>query len=352
MIRPKKQIEQLYRAPVPTESRLGKLRLEKHERVIGYNKLIVKKMLSLFTPEFISTYPEYHNLISKLARQLKVNPKNIIISAGSDGVIKLIFDVYVNKGDGALLLNPSFAMYEVYAKMQGAKIITVDFKPDLTVSIDEILKKINRGIKVIAIANPNNPTGTVIAEYDLLRIIKKAKANNALVLIDEAYYYFYNKSMIDHIKRFDNLIVTRTFSKAGGLAAARIGFGVAHPHIVSNLKKGQCIFEISGLAVRLAEFIVDNDSLVWNYVKDADIGKQYLIRKVKSIGFALRDTYSNFILIDCGGETGEIVNKLAHKGIIVASGLKIPGFENYIRVTTGPKKVMKLFLSKFKLAIK
>ena len=137
--------------------------------------------------------------------------------------------MYVDSGDEVIVINPTYAMYHVYSKMFDAQLVKVDFDKNLALPPERIIEEISPATKLVCIANPNSPTGTVFPIQDLEKIIKVASKNEALVLVDEAYYQFWGFSAIDLVLEYDNLIVIRTFSKALGLASARLGYVVSNP---------------------------------------------------------------------------------------------------------------------------
>src|SRR5207249_2399044 len=145
----------------------------------------------------------------------------------------------------------SFAMFDVYARIIGADIQVVDYDEDFYISPNSVIERITPAMKMVAIANPNNPTGTIFAETDLEKILQAAAENLTIVLLDEAYFYFYPKTMLGRHLEFPNLVVTRTFSKACGIAGVRLGYAVGAPWIISQVMKLQPIDHVSNFAVKL-----------------------------------------------------------------------------------------------------
>ena len=220
MVVPRQRVNQLVRSEIPQADRYGVLRLDKNERCTGYPTRVVQSMLAGLSGGHLAAYPEPGPLYEKIAKWHGVGVDQLAITAGSELAIRYLFEAFLEPGDEVVLLNPSFAMFEVYALLCGARLVSVDFNQQWQVDADEILRRITDHTKLVALANPNNPTGTVLDERALVAILHQAVRFGALVLVDEAYYHFYKQSMLPHLSRFENLVATCTFSKACRLAGA------------------------------------------------------------------------------------------------------------------------------------
>jgi len=346
-IRPKQHIDRIYRTPSENMHRYNKLRLDKNENVSGFEHNALKEALAAATPEFISSYPETDILYEKIAKMLNCQKENVIVTNGSDGAIKSVFEAFVESGDEVILLNPSYAMYDVYCDMFNAKKVIIDFEKGLNLSRRKIIECISNETKLIIIANPNSPTGTVIDEKNLLEIINLAGIRGVFVLIDEAYYDFYKKSVVPYINRYKNLIVTRTFSKAGGIASLRLGFAVAGPDIITSLYKTKPMYETNGMAVLFGDYILEHPEIVDGYVKAVGEGKSYFIARLKQLGIKIYDTHANFILLELPGINNKIARCLNDEGILVKGGYLHPSLEDTMRITLGPIKEMERFIDRF-----
>jgi histidinol-phosphate aminotransferase len=191
----------------------------------------------MVTSDFLTAYPDVGPLYKKLAQCLDIPQNQIHLSAGSDVGIKTVFEVYVESTDEVIIIHPTYATYYVYSQMFNARLIKINFDENLALPAERIIEKISATTKLICIANPNSPTGTVLPIKDLKKIIEVASENGALVLIDEAYFQFWGNSVIDLVSAYDNLIVVRTFSKALGLASARLGYLVSSSEVISHFMK-------------------------------------------------------------------------------------------------------------------
>ncbi|MDD4979818.1 MAG: histidinol-phosphate transaminase [Candidatus Omnitrophica bacterium] len=346
MIKTKLHLARLYRAKLE-EGRKGLLHLDMNEGIPGLPDTFLKKIFSGVDPGSLSTYPEYKLLQKKVAEHSNLKPGNICLTNGSDAAIKYIFDAYVSKGDRVLLTNPTFAMYPVYCQMFEAKPVILDYKNDMSFPVKEFMNVLSRDIRLAVVVNPNNPTGSVLEKGDLIEIIKKAANNDVLIVVDEAYFYFYPHSVIEKVKIYPNLIVLRTFSKLLGMAALRLGYAAASNKIIEYLRKVKPTFDVNGLAVLVGQKLLDNPAVINDLIKDAHEGKQYLAQKLDIEAIEYLRGHANFILIKCGKRVDEIINSLAKDGILVNGRFRQGFLNDYIRVTIGNKAYMQRFWQTF-----
>ena len=352
MIPVKEHLKNLQRIQNPV-ARAGYLRLDKNEGIIGFEREFIESLRQEITSDFLTTYPELTSLYQKIAQWIDCSPENIYITAGSDAAIKAVFEVFVEPRDTVALLSPTYAMFYVYTEMFQARLIEIRYKEGLSLSAEDILKVLyEHRPKLICIANPNSPTGTILPQGDLRKIIDIAGGQNTVVLLDEAYYLFYPESPIDLVYHHPNLVVIRTFSKAMGLASARLGFAVAHSDTTKYLQKVRPIYETNAFAVRFAEFVLDNMHLVEKNLEGVRKGKEYLEKELDGLGIPYFKSYANFILIDVGSfeKSIELGHVLYHQKILIKSGFKDDVLRNCIRVTIGNVKQMEFFMDKFKPA--
>jgi histidinol-phosphate aminotransferase len=326
------------------EGRYGQLRLDKNENCAGWSQRLIKDILGGIRPDFLSVYPEPITLYDKISKWHGIENDRLLLTTGSEMAIRYLFEADLEDGDEIVLLDPSFAMFDVYARLCGAKVVPVTFNRDLRISTEDILSHISRRTKIVAIANPNNPTGTVIPNDDLVRIVEKAAKCNVLALIDEAYFHFYGRTMVNYIGAFDNLVVTRTFSKACGAASVRLGYAIGHPEVIAAMNKLQPIDHVNGFAVLVGEYLIEHHELIAGYVRQVENGKALLLKELRKMGLATVNGFGNFVLVDFGIRKDEIVSRLAGKGILLGTHLKFPfRRSNYVRVTVGPPNQMKRF---------
>ena len=235
-------------------------------------------------------------------------------------------------------------MVDVYAKLFQAKQKKIFYQEKLRLDVKLILSNINQKTKLLILANPNSPTGTAIDEGDLLKILKKANINKSFVLVDECYYGFYNKTLIKKINNFNNLIISRSLSKAYGLAGCRIGYLASNKELIKKLFKYKPMHEISFFSAYAGEYFLKNKKIVSEYIKNVKVGLKYFQDFLKKNKIKYFETKTNFVLVDFKNKTNfQKMMKIAKKSKILIHGEpNLPGCENYIKFTLGPKFYMKI----------
>ncbi|MFH1369580.1 MAG: histidinol-phosphate transaminase [Elusimicrobiota bacterium] len=342
-ITPKKQLMNIERFNVEDASRSDCLCLDMNENVRGLPAQFIKNTASCITSEYISKYPEYKGLIANVAKLDGLKTMNICMANGSDAAIKYIFDAYIQKNDRVVLTDPTFAMYPVYCAIYNAKPIYVRYRNAQSFPAEDFLNSLKKGVKMAVVVNPNNPTGSVIREKDMLEIVKKARRQNILLLIDEAYYYFYNKSYIKLINKFGNLIVLRTFSKLCGMAGCRLGYAAAQAGIIRNLKKVKPTYDVNALSVLFADRFLKTKRLIGRLVSDSKEGKDYIISNLVKERIKYIPGHANFVLIECRRGAAALINDLRKRKILISGNFQQPFLKNFIRVTTNSKRTMSIF---------
>ena len=347
MIRPKPHLKEIYRSPALIESRIDCFRLDKNEYLPGWPDIQYDNFIKKIRPEHLSIHPETGLLLEKLERVLKISKHNMVISAGSDGAIKAAFEVFVDPGDEVIIPSPTFAMYYVYARIFNAKLIEIHYDNNLSLNMENFLDSINSRTKLIAIANPNSPTGTVLFWENLQKIVTKASSVGAAVLIDEAYYPFYEKSVIEKTCEADNLIVTRSFSKAAGVAGMRVGVLVSNREIAKLIFSVKPMYEITTISSMLAEYILDNYGRLFEYAEQVREGKEFLSDYFKTRGYDVLSGNANFLHVNFGNRKSEIVDHLGKRKVLFKAYFEHKSLMQYSRFTVGPVHYMKKFTSIF-----
>ncbi|MGH7198772.1 MAG: histidinol-phosphate transaminase [Candidatus Omnitrophota bacterium] len=300
----------------------------------------------------IHRYPEggCYYLRKKLAALLKVEPDRLIFGNGSDEILVFAVRAFVEAGEEVIIADPTFLIYEIAARVESGAVVKVPMK-DFRYDLAAMRKKISSRTKLIFIANPDNPVGTYVNEGDLIRFLE-AVPKRVVVVLDEAYYEFarIKKDYPDSLKllkRFENLLVTRTFSKAYGLSGLRIGYGVANPAIVAALNKVREPFNVNLLAQSAAVAALDDREHLKKTLKMVADGRAYLGRELKRLGFTVVDTVTNFVLFDLSEDARPIYERLLRRGIIVRP-MTAWGLKTFMRVTIGKQKENERFIDALK----
>ena len=330
----------------PGKSSVKKLKkitkLSANESALGVSprvrKIISNKKMNFFR------YPDgkSEKLRQELSKRFKCDKNKIICGAGSDEVIQMLCQLFLKPKDEVVLPQFSFLMYRIYAKIVGAKVIFAKEK-NYKVSIQEILKKVTYKTKIVFIANPNNPTGTYLNKFELVKLRRKLR-KNILLVVDDAYFeYMKNtdyKSGLDLFKNKNNVFILRTFSKIYGLSSLRIGWGYGSKKIIDGLNIIKPPFNVNEIAQEAA-FVSLNDRKF--ILRSINHNLKYATKlKTFLSGYNIDSNKisANFLLLDfarCNIRAKLFYEKLKNKGIILRStedGYKI---KNMLRLTIGSR---------------
>jgi histidinol-phosphate aminotransferase len=330
---------QAYNPPLEGRAGLGYLLLDFNERTIPYDKNINKYLKKYLNKNLLNIYPAYNNVIQSIANYAGTKKGNILITNGTDQAIEVIFKSFTRSGDQVIIPSPSFAWFFQCAKINSNNIISPLYqKENLAFPLETVLKKISKKIKLIVICNPNNPTGTSISLSDIEKILKKAK--NSLVYIDEAYFGFSQITAISLLKKYENLIISRTFSKAFGLAGLRIGYIIANRKIIKEMQKVRGPYEVNSLGATAVEYVLKNLNGYKNYIDEImNEAKPLLEKYLKQKNIKYYPSNANFILIKPNNPK-KVFNHLKINNILTRprTGNIIDGT---IRITLGTVKQTK-----------
>lgn len=324
-------------------------KLASNENIFGPCRQVKDFMINNADQD-INYYPDSDSreLRGKIASFFDVLPENIILGNGTDQIIEMICDCFVNKDENVVIADPTFLIYEKAALKCGGSVTKIPLK-EFRQDISKMTGSVNANTCILFLTNPHNPAGTNITKEEFENVMDKI-SSDVLIVMDEAYYeYLSEEDKIDTVaytKKYSNLINLRTFSKAYGLAGLRIGYGIADSSIISGLNKIRLPFNVSSVAQRAAVIALDNKKYV-NDIRDKILKEKekfYSVFKTEGIGFI--KSYSNFILVKSGEKSKEINEELLRNGFIIRPGenLGIPG---YMRVTISIPEINDKFLNTF-----
>jgi histidinol-phosphate aminotransferase len=342
----------VYKPGKPIEEVKRALRLKKVYKLasneIPFSPFYIRKVI-LRELENINRYPESacFDLRKTLAKKLRVREEQIVFGNGSDELITLTLRAVVEKGDEVVVAYPTFLIYEIQAKIQGAKVIRVPLK-GFRYCLTKMAEKINRNTKLVFIANPDNPTGTYVTNSEVKNFLQKIP-RSTLVYFDEAYFEFAPKDFpktIEFLKKRGNIIFVRTFSKAFGLAGLRIGYGVTTKEFAATLNKIREPFNINRFAQVAALAALKNNSFLKKALLCIKREKEYLYEKLRNLNISFVESATNFILIDFKKDTKKLANYLLNKGVIIRQ-MDGWGLKNFFRVTIGTHKENEKFIENF-----
>ncbi|MBQ2694720.1 MAG: histidinol-phosphate transaminase [Clostridia bacterium] len=307
----------------------------------------VKAVLSEAVIDKLNLYsdPELKELRAAIAEQFDVTPDMVFCGNGSDDV--LAFAIMGFCGAGGKLCCPeiSYGFYPVYADIFGVELEQIPLKEDLSIDVNDYIGK----GKNIVIANPNAPTGLLIPFEDVERIVASNPDN--LVIMDEAYIAFGGKSCMELVKKYNNLLVTRTFSKSHSLAGLRVGFGIASKEIIDDLNKLKYSFNpynLNTLSIKAAAAaIADNEYYNSNIAKIIE-NREYTLAELEKLGFKCTDSKANFVFASSDKiPASALAAELRKKGILVRYFNKAK-IDNYLRITVGSAEEMQALIGAIK----
>jgi histidinol-phosphate aminotransferase len=320
-----------YRAP--EEGRLGKLRLDFNENTVGCSRAVLRA-LARITPEELAIYPEYQISITKLARFFRVRPDEMHLSNGIDDALHLISDTFIEPSDTVLLAEPTFDMYRFFAELAGARVVAVRYDEEMRYPVGEILRELRRRPRILYIANPNNPTGTLVMTDELRRILRAGP--NTLVLVDEAYFDFSGLTVISWIRRYPNLVVARTFSKAAGLAGLRLGAIFARREIIAAMRRAATPYPVTTTALVAAVAAVRDTKFNEQYAREVLASRKLLEAGLLRLGARIFPSEANFVLADFGVRAPKLVKGLERQGILVRERRDFPRV-GFVRISAGTR---------------
>jgi histidinol-phosphate aminotransferase len=307
---PKKHLEKINRVNLDSVSRRGFLRLDKNENPGGLPEEFIQEVLSEINSEFISSYPEYGKVKEKIANHIGLKPVNISLSNGSDSSIKNIFETYISNNDNILVTDPTFAMYPIYSKIFNAQTISIPYQSLDIFPKEDFLEALDEDVKISVIVNPNNPTGSSVDISFIEEAVKKAQQYHSIVIVDEAYHYYYPETAMSLIHDYNNLIVLRSFSKMFSMASLRLGYAAANEQIVNHLQKVKPTFEVNSVAALFGAKILEREEIIDELIIEESEGKRVLAEKLREENIECKIGKANFILIKCGKRVNEIMEKL------------------------------------------
>ena len=314
----------------PSSGRGGKMRLDFNENTVGCSPRVLRMLRKIAAGE-LTVYPEYEDALPQFAAHFGVTPDQMVLTNGTDEAIQLVVNTYVNAGDPVVVLRPTYAMYRFYAQVAGASVHEVDYLPDLSFPQRGLLKKLNSRTRALFLANPNNPTGT-LASWSQLQAVLEA-APRAAVLVDEAYFEFSGQTVLPWIGGYSNLFVSRTFSKAFGLAALRLGCLFSQARNIQAIRRGQSPYSVNAVAVALGLEAIRDTAFVEKYAAEVLRARQMLCRELDALGLHYYPSSANFVLVDFGDASRQMRDLLGEHEILVRDrSYELPGC---VRITVG-----------------
>ena len=336
---PKPHLEKVTRFSRPAESREGWELMDRNERTVEFPPQVVEEIRRRITSFVLRASPEPEPLYQKLAHWLGVAREQILLTMGSDAGLRMVHECFSGAGDEVLSITPSFAMVPVYASLAGAEPVQVRFREDLTLPLDDVLSRITPRTKILVLANPNQPIERIFTEKETETLLDACRRRGTLLVMDEAYYPFCPATALPRLKARDNLVVTRTFSKAFGLAGLRLGYLVSSPEIVRHLSKLRPMYEVSSVAVAVGLYLLEHEEIMRDYVRQVREGIAALHEGFARMGLKTYGHQSNSVLVSLptGLSAADCARALRERRFLVRAEREAP-LTHYLRITAGSRE--------------
>ena len=284
-----------------------------------------------------------------IANHENVSTNNIIIGNGSNEILELVARAFLNSNTSAIASKHAFAVYKIVTQSSGASLIevpTTNWSHDLNSFSDHL----EQDTRVIFIANPNNPTGTYNNHDEVYSLLKKVPSS-VLVVLDCAYFEYVTKEdyiiPLDLLNEFDNLLITKTFSKIHGLASIRVGYGIANPSVIEVLNRIRQPFNVNTIAQAMACVAINDYEHISQSIELNSQQYEFLFDELSKLGLECIPSVGNFITFKGNFIGQEMFNNLMEKGVIVRS-VDLYDMKDFIRVTIGTEAENLKFLSALK----
>jgi histidinol-phosphate aminotransferase len=339
MLEAREAVRNLHVYRPPLAGRTG-LRLDFNESTVGCSPRVLARLRSLDS-ELLARYPEREPVENEVAGFLGLDPAQVLLTNGVDEGIHLLCSAYLDPGDEALIVVPTFAMYAIFAQAEGARVVEVRSAGDnFAFPEKDLLAKLSPRTRLIAVANPNNPTGAAGAGDVLIQIAQAAP--QAAVLVDEAYFEFHGETLIDHTRQIENLFVARTFSKAYGLAGLRIGILAGDTRQMAMVRRVASPYNVNAAALAVLPEALQDREYVARYVAQVLSSRERLQQELGNLGMHYWPSRANFVLVRVGSAHAEFVQALRNRGILVcdrhSDRHSDPRCEGCVRLTVGSEE--------------
>ena len=315
----------------PLGNREG-LRLDFNENTAGCSPRVLEGLRKL-TGDDLARYPERQPSEQIVAAALGVSPEELLLTNGTDEAIHLICETYLEPDDEALIVVPTFAMYEIYAAATGARVISIPAENDFEFPTEKVLAAISPQTRFIAVANPNNPTGAFVPISHLAKVAKGAPS--AALLVDEAYFDFCGETIARQWRELPNLLVSRTFSKAYGMAGLRIGVLIGNTNQMQVVRRASSPYNLNSVALACLPDALDDHKYINEYVNQAIDGRRQLERELEAWGIRFWPSRANFVLMYLGENCKPFIRKMRERGILVRDRSSDYGCQECARITVG-----------------
>jgi histidinol-phosphate aminotransferase len=324
------------------------LRLDFNENTLACSPK-VRGVLGSISGGTLTRYPEREPVEAVMAEHLQLAPEQVALTNGVDEAIHVLFQAFLEVGDELLLPVPTYTMYEVYASATDARVVAVQAGDDLQFPFERLLAAITPKTKIIAIANPNSPSGSIATRQQLLHLAQRAP--HAVLLVDEAYFHFYGATLIDLVGVIPNLVVARTFSKAYGLAGLRLGLLAGAPELMRWVRRVLSPYSVNSLALACLPAALEDAAYIDWYVSEVLAARVEFETDLDRVKLRRWPSRANFILVDIGPRHADFVRIMRAAGVLVRDRSNDPGCGGRVRITIGTREQMQQAVVALNMAV-
>jgi len=304
----------------------------------------------------MALYPDgsCSELNAAVSSKLGIKQEQLLFGAGSDQIVEMIAQAYINPDDEAIMPIPSFPRYETVTRIMDGKPVEIKLDSNFRLDLSAYAASFTNKTRIVWICNPNNPTGTIITFNEQQSFLKDVP-ESVLVVLDEAYYEYargenYPES-INLLEKHSNIIILRTFSKVFGLAGLRVGYAISSPEIISNLNKVRAPFNVNTAAQVAALAALTDEDFLNKSIETNRTGKLYLYEAFNDLGLSYIPTHANFVMVNLSCNSQDVFNTLLREGIIVRPGIPF-GMPGWIRLTIGTPEENRRFIEALRKIMK
>jgi histidinol-phosphate aminotransferase len=337
MLSPRKAVNSVPVYHPPLAGRAG-LRLDFNENTLGPSPRVLTHLKTL-NAEDLARYPERQPVEAIVAKHLGVDVSGTLLTNGVDEAIHLLCQTYLENGDEALVTVPTYSMYRIYMSAAGAEVISMPADEDFKFPVCAVRDRISDRTRLIAIANPNNPTGTLTPPEQIEEIARCAP--DAAILVDEAYFEFCGTTCLASLREHQNLFIARTFSKAYGLAGLRIGVLIGDAVQMLSLRRICSPYNVNAVALACLPEALADKSYIEQYIRETLESRRRLENALGSHGVQFWSSQANFVLARVGtakSDSQAFVEQMRRRGILVRDRSADYGCEGCVRFTVGPQE--------------
>ncbi len=308
--------------------------LDKNENLDPELAAFNASLLASVDSQALRVYPEAASLYAGIARWCGVKPESLLLTPGSDGAIRAVFQAFTGYRDRVVHTVPTFAMYPVYCRMFGVEPVPIEYaaSPDgPSLDVDRVLTRVEAARpKLLCLPNPDSPTGTIFGSDEMEAILAACERTGTVFLVDEAYHPFHPATMVPMTESHPHLLVARSFSKAWGLAGIRMGYLVGHPRTIAIIHKLRPMYEVGALSIAVMDKAIRHPEMMEASVSRLEEGRAYFVGELGRLGYRTIETRGNFQHV-AFGDDAEMVHRALEGHVLYRKSFSEPCLAGFSR---------------------